>query len=165
LNHREQTFEALVRDNRDSIYRICRAYVYNKLWADDLYQEILLQLWGSMDNYRGAAKLSTWVYRVAVNTAITYNTRQKKHAYHPLPDISGLPADHPPAEDEQLHALYRAINQLEPQDRLVISLVLEGLSYKEIAEITGATVSNTGARISRIKTRIMNLTNPENKAR
>jgi RNA polymerase sigma-70 factor (ECF subfamily) len=79
--------------------------------------------------------------------------------------MSGLPEDHAPAEDEQLQALYRAINQLEPQDRLVISLVLEGLSYKEIAEITGATVSNTGARISRIKTRIMNLTNPENKAR
>lgn len=155
----------MVRDNRDSIYRICRAYVYDRLWADDLYQEILLQLWGSMDSYRGTAKLSTWVYRVAVNTAITYNTRQKKHAYQQLPDISGLPDDHTPAEDEQLQALYRAINQLEPQDRLVISLVLEGLSYKEIAEITGATVTNTGARISRIKTRIMNLTNPESKTR
>lgn len=162
MEQKEKLFGKIVQDNHASIFRICRAYLYDKAHADDLYQEILLQLWTSLDKYRGDAQLSTWVYRVAVNTAITYNAGQKKYRVNSLPDTVNIPDDgtHVAKEKEQqLSLLTWAIGQLEGQDRLIILLVLEDLSYKEIAEITGSSVSNTGARISRIKTRIMKLVN------
>ncbi len=120
----------------------------------------MLQIWKSIDRYRGDAKLSTWVYRIAVNTAITYNHENKKSTHAALPGTFNI-ADETIglAQEKELRitALQNAISQLEDQDRLIISLVLEDLSYKEIAEITGTSVNNTGVRIARIKTRIMKL--------
>jgi len=163
LSQREQIFSDLVKDNHRSIYRICLAYLYDRSHADDLYQEILLQVWTSLDSYRGQSQLNTWVYRVAVNTAITYNALHKKSSHTPLPDTVHIADEehYNPTTDERLQMLYKAIAKLEEQDRLVISLVLEDLSYKQIAEITGSNVNNTGVRIARIKTRLMKLMDPK----
>jgi RNA polymerase sigma factor (sigma-70 family) len=153
-------FSDLVRQNQAAIYRICRAYLYDRSHAEDLYQEILLQIWNSLSNYKGTAQVSTWIYRIAVNTAITYNIRNKKTHLEPLPDSFNIAEDNPGHDHEkesQLSRLTWAISQLEEKDRLIISLVLEDLSYKEIAEITGSNTNNIGVRITRIKTRIMKL--------
>lgn len=166
MSHREQIFSEIVRDNRNSIYRICLAYLYDRSYADDLYQEILLQIWSSLDSYSGAAKMSTWVYRVAMNTAITYNSLHKKNRHHELPDTVQIADENPaPQQEQRMQQLYKAISMLEEQDRLIISLVLEDVSYKEIAEITGSNVNNTGVRINRIKTRLMKLMDPKNDER
>jgi RNA polymerase sigma-70 factor (ECF subfamily) len=135
------------------------AYLYNKSYADDLYQEIMMQVWKSLDSYRGDAKLNTWVYRIAVNTAITYNVKQSRAGHTPLPETIDLPADdiHANEKEGQLAMLHKAISQLEENDRLIISLVLEDVSYREIAEITGNTENNIGVKVSRIKTRLMKL--------
>jgi len=165
VQHREQIFNDMVAENRAGIYRICLAYLHDRSWADDLYQEILLQLWSSLDRFRGEAKRSTWVYRVAVNTAITYNALHRRSSHQELPDtIQHLPDDAAgKGQEQQMQQLYAAIAQLAEQDRLIISLVLEDLSYKEIADITGSSVTNTGVRINRIKARLMKLMNPENR--
>lgn len=150
----------MVREHHGSIYRICMAYLYDKSHVDDLYQEILLQLWGSLDRYRGDAKMGTWVYRVAVNTAITYNIRNKKTKLEELPEtihIADDPTGQAKEKETQLSQLYKAISQLEEQDRLLISLVLEDMSYRDIAEITGSNTNNIGVRINRVKARLLKL--------
>ncbi|RYY57517.1 MAG: RNA polymerase sigma factor [Chitinophagaceae bacterium] len=162
-DHKQQEtdFNELVAANHASIYRICRAYLYDVSHADDLYQEILFQVWNSLKGFKGEAKASTWIYRIAVNTAINYNLKNKRQQHAPMPDSLQLRYEDTLAgkqeQERQLDKLRYCISQLELHDRLVISLVLENKSYKEIAEITGATVSNTGVKINRIKSRLLQL--------
>lgn len=160
MSQANKIFNDIVREHHGSITRICRAYLYDRSHADDLYQEILLQVWNSLNKYKGAAQIGTWVYRIAVNTAITYNTQNKKNRYEELPVTADFPEEQtvPAKEKElQLSRLAYAINQLEEHDRLVISLVMEDLSYKEIAEIVGSNTNNIGVRITRIKARLLKL--------
>jgi RNA polymerase sigma factor (sigma-70 family) len=156
----EQLFNKAVKDNQASVYRICLAYLYDRSHAADLYQEIMLQVWKSMPRFRGDSSINTWIYRIAVNTAITYNAQYKKSRHAELPDMGGV-ADTGIQEkiqqEAELNRLTTAIGQLEEHDRLLVSLMLEGMSYKEIAEITGSNTNNIGVRINRIKTRLMKL--------
>lgn len=162
-NNRDQQefFNELVRKNHASIYRICRAYLYDVSYADDLYQEILYQIWKSIQSFKGKSKVSTWIYRIAVNTAIGFNSQNKRHDYLSIPDAYQMPdIEYIPEKMEQeaqLEKLRFCISQLAAQDRIIISLLLEQKSYKEIAEITGASLTNTGVRINRIKERLLNL--------
>lgn len=161
LDKQEKDFSQLVKDNHASIYRICRAYLYDPSHANDLYQEILYQIWISMHRFAGKAKVSTWIYRVAVNTAISYNLKNKKHEHSSLPEEVQFPyEDTMPEKIEQeiqLDHLRYCISQLEAENRLIISLVLEDKSYKEIAEITGTNVNQVGVKINRIKARLLKL--------
>ncbi|WDF56102.1 RNA polymerase sigma factor [Mucilaginibacter sp. KACC 22063] len=162
----ESLFNDLVKDHKPSIYRICRAYLYNTDEADDLYQEILYQIWKSLKNFKGQSQIGTWIYRIAVNTAISYNLKHKRNQHLPLPASLQLPYEETLTvkreQEAQLQQLYQAISQLPPEERLIISLVLEEKSYKEISEITGASISNTGVKINRIKSRLLQLINKIN---
>jgi RNA polymerase sigma factor (sigma-70 family) len=164
LNQRDKIFTDIISSNHGSIYRICLAYLYDRSHAADLYQEILLQIWNSLDSYKGKAQVSTWIYRIAVNTAITYNKQYTRSRYEELPDTADLIADagHSKEQEARLAQLHLAISQLDTNDRLIISLVLEDLSYKEIAEITGSNTNNIGVRITRIKARLLKLMNDKN---
>ena len=148
---RERLFVSLFEQNRAGIRRLCYSYLNSANEVDDLFQEIMTNVWNSLPNFRRDAKLSTWVYRIAVNTALIYRRRRK-----PLEELPDMP-DHRVStqrdlvQQEQLEALHRAIAQLADQDRPIVSLLLEGLSYKEIADITGITVNYVGVKISRIK--------------
>lgn len=160
--HEQQDFfTGLIKANHASIYRICRAYLYDASYADDLYQEILYQIWKSIKSFKGDSKVSTWIYRIAVNTAIGFNLKNKRHQHESIaeslqmPYIESLPEKQ--EQEVQLNKLRYCISQLVAQDRLIISLLLEQKSYKEIAEITGASMSNTGVRINRIKERLLHL--------
>jgi len=157
----EAFFNELVKANHTSILRICRAYLYEPSQADDLYQEILYQIWKSIQSFKEQAKMSTWIYRIAVNTAINFNLKNKKHQYQSMPDLYSVPYEETLSQKQEqevkLDKLRYCISQLEAQDRLIISLVLENKSYKEIAEITGISITNTGVKISRIKTRLLDL--------
>jgi RNA polymerase sigma factor (sigma-70 family) len=161
LDKEEEDFNQLVKDNHASIYRICRAYLYDVSHANDLYQEILFQIWKGIHNFKGKAKVSTWIYRVAVNTAISYNLKNKKYGFAALPAEIEYPyEDTMPekiAQEIQLNQLRYWISQLEANNRLIISLVLEDKSYKEIAEITGTNVNLVGVKINRIKAQLLKL--------
>jgi len=148
---RERQFLDLFNSNRASIRRLCYGFLNSPSEVDDLFQEVMTNVWNSLPNFRGDAKISTWVYRIAVNTALVYRKKWKQGE-----DLSDFPdqtrGTHQELEDrERLDALHRAIATLPDQDRLVVSLLLEGLSYKEIAEVTGITVNYVGVKISRIK--------------
>lgn len=159
LNKHEEEFNELVKNNHASIYRICRAYLYDLSYADDLYQDILFQLWKSVQNFKGESKVSTWVYRIAVNSAINFNKKNKNKEHITLPDIIHTAYEETLAvkieQEQQEDKMRYCISLLEPQDRLIISLVLEDKSYKEITEITGN--NHVGVKINRIKGRLLKL--------
>ncbi|MBB6502159.1 RNA polymerase sigma factor [Pedobacter cryoconitis] len=161
LAKQEILFNELVKAHHASIYRICRAYLYDVSHADDLYQEILFQVWKSLQNFKGESKVGTWIYRIAVNTAISFNLKNKKQQFESLPDFIQVPYEETlqqkQEQETQLDQLRYCISQLETPDRLVISLVLEDKSYKEIAEITGTNINNVGVKINRIKARLVKL--------
>ena len=149
---RERLFGELFAENRARIQRLCYGYLGPGGDVDDLFQEIMINAWNSLPSFRGDSRASTWLYRVAVNTALVH--RRKRRPTEPLPDVVRDPARgaHQNLEDEErLAALRTAVATLPDQDRLIITLLLEGLSYKEIGEITGLTVNHVGVKISRIK--------------
>lgn len=155
-----QRFDALVAEHRNRLYRICRAYLpRDPAAAQDLYQDILVQLWTHLPTFRGEAQLGTWVYRVAVNTALLFQRREQRRPSAPGgPDPETLPlAASPPPDDGQealLAQLHRCIAQLPAADRLLVSLVLEDASYQQIADVLGLTVSNVGVRLNRLKKKL-----------
>ncbi len=167
LDREEELFNELIKENHASIYRICRAYLYDVSHADDLYQEILFQVWKSMKNFKGKSKVSTWIYRIAVNTAISFNAKNKQHQHLSIPDSIQLPyedtLEKKQEDEQQVNQLRYCISKLESADRLIISLVLEDKSYKEIAEITGINMNHVGVKINRIKGRLLKLMSNEYK--
>jgi len=148
---RERLFLELFHANKARIQRLCGAYLGPGGDIDDLFQEIMTNLWNALPGFRGESHPNTWLYRIAVNTALLY--RRNRKPAEPLPELRDLsPSTHQHLEEaERLTALRRAIASLPDQDRLVITLLLESLSYREIAEITGLTVNHVGVKISRIK--------------
>jgi RNA polymerase sigma-70 factor (ECF subfamily) len=154
---RHKLFLELLEEHRPRILRLCRAYLSSSQEVDDLFQEIMVNVWRSLDSFRHEAKITTWLYRVAVNTALLYRrslaraeTLGGRATGQEMPDVPSRPE---PAidEDERLMTLRRAIAALAAEDRLLVTLLLEELSYKEMAEITGITVNYVGVKISRIK--------------
>src|SRR4029077_21222608 len=120
---------------------------------EDLFQEIALQVWRSVDAFRGDAAVTTWIYRVALNTAIAWTRKEDRHqrGKQPLAVVEGLLTTASAAADPRVEWLYQQIAQLKDVDRSVALLLLDGFSYKEIAAIVGVTESNVGVKINRIK--------------
>ena len=157
----ERRFDALVAANWDRLYRICRAYLpHDAAAAQDLYQEMLVQLWTCLPGYRAEAQLSTWVYRVAVNTALLFQRRARRQpsALHgPDPATLALAAE---ADDDArqhqalMEQLHHCIGQLPDTDRLLVSLLLEEASYQQIADVLGLSLSNVGVRLNRLKKKL-----------
>ena len=148
---RERQFLELFEKNKASIRRVCFGYLNSATEVDDLFQEVMTNVWHSLPSFRGESKISTWVYRIAVNTALVYRKKWKQGE-----ELSDLPDARPCAhqnleQEERLAMLHAAIATLPDQERLIITLLLEGLSYKEIADVTGITVNYVGVKISRIK--------------
>jgi RNA polymerase sigma-70 factor (ECF subfamily) len=153
MNHceRERIFEELFERHKAPIQRLCFAYLNAADEVEDLFQEIMSNVWHALPGFRGEAQASTWLYRIAVNTALLY--RRKLRKGEPLREVADRSAGaHQNLEErERLDALRRAIAVLPDQDRLIVTLLLEGLSYREIAEVTGLTVNYVGVKLSRIK--------------
>lgn len=148
---RERLFQELFEENQSRIRRLCFGYLGPSGEVDDLFQEIMVNVWNALPGFRGEARASTWLYRIAVNTTLVH--RRKRRATEPLPELRdpARGAQQSLEDAERLAALRAAIATLPDQDRVVVTLLLEGLSYKEISEITGLTVNYVGVKISRIK--------------
>lgn len=157
LEQKEQLFNQLLEQSKGSIYRVCKAYLYDEQQTDDLFQEILIEIWRSMERFRSEAKWNTYIYRIAVNTAIKYNLKWKKSKNKTIENVPTITLEEKIEEENRFEQMHKAIQQLKPPDRLLISLVLEDLSYKEIAEILDSKVNLIGVRINRIKQRIIKI--------
>jgi RNA polymerase sigma-70 factor (ECF subfamily) len=139
------------------IFKIVRAYGDSAMDQDDLFQEISIQVWRSIPSFRHESAVTTWIYRIALNTAISWINKEKKHRnttgnMESMPDVL-TPPDKP--VDDQLAWLYEAIHTLDEIDRSVALLLLDGFSYKEMAAILGITVTNVGVKINRIKKQLI----------
>jgi RNA polymerase sigma-70 factor (ECF subfamily) len=157
----QHSFEELIQEYHPIIYKICRVYSSNEDF-DDLYQEILINLWRSYQSFEGRSKVSTWLYRVALNTSLTYQRNTKKNKSHTtLQALPELAAEESGVTDknEQIEQLYLAISQLDKNDRSIMLLYLDEKSYDEIADITGLSQSNVGVKINRIKKKLFQILN------
>lgn len=153
---KEEEFVKLIQDNQGLIYKITTIYSREKEEREDLYQEIIYQTWKSFDHFKKAAKPSTWLYRVGMNTAITHLNKSKRRiSAVPLEDVKIQVAESEGLEkDEKIQEMYVQIRKLNLLDRGIIFLYLEGKSHEEIAEISGISVSNVGTRMLRIKQKL-----------
>ena len=153
MNHaeREERFLEIFAAHKDRLHRLCYGYLGSNEDLDDLFQEVMVNVWNGLPGFRGDSAVSTWVYRIAVNTALIH--RRKRRPTEPLVDVAdrGGGVHQCLEEEERLAVLRRAIASLPAPDRLVVTLLLEGLSYKEIAEITGLTVNHVGVKLTRIR--------------
>ena len=160
-NDKEHQFELLVRQQKRTIYTVCYMFSRNKAEIDDLFQEILIRLWNGFDNYEGRSTTQTWIYRVALNTAINQDKKERRRIETvPLTvDIDPYEADDP--KTQQIRELYDRISRLDLIDRSLILLWLEGVSYDEIGAIIGITPNNVGVRLARIKEKLVKMSKKE----
>ena len=148
-------FEHLVANYKSTIYSVCYMFADNRMMADDLFQEVLINLWRGFEMYRGDADLRSWVYRVSMNTCISHH-RKKRITSAPL-DIAPEIVDGPSPESRQALQLRQRIQKLEPLDRAIVLLWLENLPYDEIGAIIGTSARNIGVRLVRIKEKLKSL--------
>ncbi len=154
MTEREQKeiFDSWLEQHRGILFKIIRAYAFTPHDQEDLFQEVCLKVWQSIPDFRGEAKPSTWIYRVALYAATVWVRGEKKRP--PSDDLADI--DHTliiqdQSSNEQLDWLYEQIGQLDPIDRSICLLMLDGYSYKEIAAILGISQSNVGVKIHRVK--------------
>lgn len=152
----EKDFITLVRENQGIIHKICFLYEEDREARNDLFQDVVLQLWKSRKTFRGEAKATTWMYRVALNTAIS-GVRKKSRR----PSLEYLDQRHdnladvqPENREEKTRMLYEAIRTLAPVDKAMIMMALDELSYDEIASTIGITPNNVRVRMNRIRERL-----------
>lgn len=151
---KEQRFTALVREYRRVIYKICYMYATDGEEFKDLYQEVLICLWRGFDNYEGRGKPSSWIYRVGLNTCVSYYRRQRSRGERvSLDALCGTEAEDGETT-RRLHEMYRMIAGLDKLERAIILLWLDERPYDEIAEIIGMPRNTIATRLRRIKEKL-----------
>ena len=153
---KQEEFIRIITKHEGVIYKVARVYSDGEEEPKDLYQEIVFQLWKSFDSFRGESSLNTWIYRVALNTAITLLNRKKRRPASVELDFSHLTLAEAsdPVLEERIQLLYDTIKTLNPIEKGIILLYLEGKSYDEMAGITGFTATNIGTRLGRIRKKL-----------
>ncbi|MEQ8242254.1 sigma-70 family RNA polymerase sigma factor [Fulvivirga sp.] len=152
-NEQHQTFDQWIKKYRALLFKVVRVYAHTPADQDDLFQEIAIQVYRSVPNFRSESAESTWLYRIALNTAMRWSTREKKHTHghNPVEDYEYLLKASSTEKDERLDWLYDEISRFDEVDRSITLLLLDGLSYKEMSDVVGISESNIGVKIHRIK--------------
>ncbi len=156
----EKDFLDMMEAQKQIIYKVCYIYANNQDDLNDLYQEVVLNLWKSFPRYRGDSKLTTWVYRIAMNTCITFLRRSnaRPQTIPMTTDVAGMFADEE-GRAGQLQELYKLINQLGKLERALILLWLEERSYQEMADILGLSKTNVAVKLNRVKEKLRKMSN------
>ncbi len=151
----EKEFISLLNQHQKIVYKVCNLYMDRHSEREDLFQEITLQAWKAYGNFRGDAKFSTWLYRVALNTAITFFRKDKNRPIIYSTDIvPEQPEDIFDPIEEQVKAMYTAIGDLSKIDKAIVMLYLEDYSYNEIGDMMGITANNVAVKMNRIKVKL-----------
>jgi RNA polymerase sigma-70 factor (ECF subfamily) len=159
LSSKEKEFVQLIKENQGLIIKVSRLYTHTLEDEQDLFQEIVLQLWRSYGSYKGESKISTWMYRVALNTAITiFRKKTKSLATDELQDIQYKNfVDTDDDQQVQISLLYRVIKMLPNIERAIVTMYLDDLPYREIAENLGISEVNARVKMNRLKKTIKEL--------
>ncbi|MEQ6166531.1 RNA polymerase sigma factor [Ekhidna sp. MALMAid0563] len=157
-SEQRQIFTEWLGEYRALLFKVIRAYAFTTDDQNDLFQDVCLQMYRSIPNFKGSSAVSTWLYRISLNTAIKWSTKEKKHLDgHQEVDKVGhiLEAKDEPT-DERIAWLYDQITQFNEIDRSLTLLLLDGYSYKEMSKMMGISESNIGVKIHRIKKQLVN---------
>lgn len=164
----EHKFLELVHENRNRILRICRVYAWNAADQDDLYQEILCQIWRGLPALKEKQFANTWLYRVAINTAISFvrkrASRLDRVVHFEPADLARAIESRQSFEektDDRVAVLYNAIYKLNPIEKALVTLFLEDLTYEQIAEATGINANHVGVMLHRAKKKLSTLMTEE----
>ena len=157
---KESQFQAVLQANSDRIYRICCCYVRDENVRQDVFQTVLLHLWESLETFRGGSQISTWIFRITVNTCLGHlrTERRKQRMLAGVAgqtQLTGVPLSPSPTETcgtrDEIEQLYKCIHQLPPLDRVLVSLCLEEAATDEIAEVLGISLANARVKVHRAK--------------
>ncbi|MDE7426441.1 MAG: RNA polymerase sigma factor [Muribaculaceae bacterium] len=156
---REEKYSALLTEYGSIMSKVCYVYAGADASYEDLWQEVCINLWQGLDSFRGDAKLSTWIYRLALNTCITWHRKNSRHSNtlsidEPVLSIAGDDFQKASEEKERYELLRKLISELKPLEKALVTLWLEDRSYDEIALITGLSKSNVATSLHRIKERL-----------
>lgn len=154
MDVKEQEFSRMVREHKSTIYTVCYMFSNDEDEVSDLFQETLINLWKGFESFRHESKLSTWIYRVAMNTCISADRKKRKQGTKvPLSMDINLynDEDH---ETKQVRQLHERIQRLDLIDRALVMMWLEGMNYDEIADVIGISVKNVGVKLVRIKEKL-----------
>lgn len=160
----EQNFLQLVQQHQGILRKVCHLYGRSDVDRDDLYQEIVIQLWKAFGSFRGDSKISTWMYRIALNTAISNLRKQSRKVTLSFPEF--IPREEADTneeriKEEKLKEMYAAISRLSEVEKAIVMLYLEDKSYEEMEEILGINNGNLRVKMNRIKDKLRTLTKAE----
>ena len=149
---RNRVFESWIDAHKAILFKVARVYGATHSDREDLFQEIALQVWHSVEAYRGDCAATTWIYRVALNTALSWSRKERKHGQgrQDIEAATGL-LTAPSGRDPRLEWIYQRIAELDEANRSLALLMLDGFSYREMSQILGLSESNVGMKIHRIK--------------
>lgn len=154
----QKQFSVMVRQNKNTIFTVCYMFSKDQEEVNDLFQEVLIRLWQGFDNYKRNSKERTWIYRVALNTCISFDRKKRRHNKKQVymgDDLFGC-NEH---DSQQTEVLHKRITRLHPLDRAIVLLWLEDISYEEIGSIIGITAKNVSVRLYRIREQLKNMSN------
>jgi RNA polymerase sigma-70 factor, ECF subfamily len=162
-NEQEHIFDQWVIQYKGLIFKIVRTYALTAMDREDLFQEIIIQVWHSIPAFRQESSVTTWIYRVSLNIAIKWIRKERKrYQPEPLDNMEHLLQESRAQIDDRLTWLYEEIHTLDEIDRSLTLLLLDGFSYKEMASILGITESNVGVKINRIKKQLISRSKKHN---
>ena len=159
MKQQQEAFTLLYKEYAESIRKLCLGYTGDAAYAQDLLQETFIRVWNNMHQFRGDAKWSTWIYRIAVNTCLSWLRTKKAPLVDADQETIAMIGEETNTKEQQVQLLYTCISRLPETDRLIITLVLEEKPYDEIADITGITENNLRVKIHRIKKQLSEIYN------
>ncbi len=158
MNQQDQ-FTNLYNEYGEGIKKLCLGYTGDGVLAQDLLQETFIAVWNNMQKFRGDAKWSTWIYRIAANTCLAHLRKKKDTVMDVANSVLAMLPDEVNTKEQEIKLLYKCISRLAETDRLIITLVMEDKPYQEIATITGITENNLRVKIHRIKKQLTQIYN------
>ena len=157
----EKQFESLIKEHQLLLLKVCRMYAYTSEDRQDLFQDIVLHSWNAFPRFRGEAKFSTWLYRVAINTAVTRIRKKQRSVYDKQEFEEGfeiIDNNTNQEEEERLQDLHAAISRLNQVEKAIVMLYMEERSYEEMEEILGMSQGSLRTKMSRIKEKLRQIT-------
>lgn len=152
-SEQKKLFTEWLNQYRALFFKVVRVYAFDRADQEDLFQEICVQVWKSAPNFKEKSSVSTWLYRISLNTALKWKRKTQKHqdGRQPLEKVVHLLQKDERNQDERLNWLYEKIGKLDVIDRSLCLLMLDGLSYREMSNILGVSEANVGVKIHRVK--------------
>ena len=158
MDQLEQRFEQTLKEQKDTIFTVCYMFSKDEDEVNDLFQEVLINLWNGFEGFEHRSDIRSWVYRIALNTCISYDRKRRRTDAERLNMNINLFEDRD-EDNRQVDMLHKRISKLQPFDRAIVLLWLENLSYEEIGQIVGITTKNVSVRLFRIREQLKNMSN------